>query len=144
MLVSDILKEKGHTIRTVPPTLTIGELSNRLRTEKVGAMIVSIDGRSLDGIISERDIVHGLADHGAHLDSIPVAELCTSAVHTCRPDDSVGKVARLMTVKRVRHVPVVQDDRLVGIVSIGDVLKHRLVEVQLEANVLRDVAIAVR
>ena len=144
MLVSDILKEKGHAIRTVPPTLTIGELAYRLRAEKVGAMIVSFDGRCLDGIIIERVIVDGWADRGSTLDSIPVAEVCTGAVHTCRPDDSVGKVARHMTIKRIRHVPVVKDGKLVGIVSSGDVLKHRLVEVQLEANVLRDVAIAVR
>lgn len=144
MKVADILQEKGHAVRTVPPTLTIGAFAHRLKDEAVGAMIVSADGRSLDGIISERDLVHGLADHGSAVDAMRVSDLCTKAVHTCSSGDSVSDVARLMTRERVRHVPVVDKGRLIGIVSIGDVLKSRLEEVQLEANVLRDVAIAVR
>lgn len=144
MKVADILQEKGHAVRTVPPTLTIGALAHRLKDELVGAMIVSTDGRSLDGIISERDIVHGIADRGSAVDSVRVSDLCTKAVYTCSPEDSVSEVARLMTHKRVRHVPVVDKGRLVGVVSVGDVLKCRLHEMQLEANVLRDVAIAVR
>ncbi len=144
MQVSDILNEKGHKVRSVRPTLTIGALVHRFREEKVGAMIVSSDGDSLDGIISERDVVNALAEMGSAVDSARVSDLCSMAVHTCMPDDSVSKVARLMTQERIRHVPVLNKGRLVGIVSIGDVLKNRVVEMELEANVLRDVAIAAR
>ncbi|MBU1212492.1 MAG: CBS domain-containing protein [Alphaproteobacteria bacterium] len=144
MLVSDILKTKGHEVQTVHSTTTLGELAIRLKAARVGVMIVSDDGRALDGIISERDIVGALADNGAGLENMRVGQISTKAVLTCGRDSTVGDVARLMTSKRIRHVPVVDGDRIVGIVSIGDVLKHRLDEMQLEANVLRDVAIAVR
>ncbi|MCH9808627.1 MAG: CBS domain-containing protein [Alphaproteobacteria bacterium] len=144
MRVSEILDEKGRHIRTVRPTLTIGALAHRFKEENVGAMIVSADGKSLDGIVSERDVINGLAEVGSAVDSMRVSDLCRDAVHTCKPDDTISKVAGVMTMQRIRHVPVVEDGKLVGIISIGDVLKHRVVEMELEANVLRDVAIAVR
>jgi CBS domain-containing protein len=144
MQVSDILDEKGRNVSSVRPTLTIGALAHRFRDEQVGAMIVSSDGVSLDGIVSERDVIHGLAELGSGIDAVRVSDLCSTAVHTCSPTDSISKVARLMTHQRIRHVPVVENGRLVGIISIGDVLKHRVVEMELEANVLRDVALAVR
>jgi CBS domain-containing protein len=140
MRVAEILKGKGSAVMTIRPTQSIGELSHRLRLAGVGAMIVSEDGHTLDGIISERDVAYGLADHGGHLYDLPVSELMTRGVITCSPSDTIAHVAKIMTLKRIRHLPVKEDDRLVGIISIGDVLKHRLSEIELEANVLRDMA----
>jgi CBS domain-containing protein len=106
-------------------------------------MLVSSDGLSIDGIGTERDIVYGLAAHGAELPTLSVSRLMTKAVVICSPHDSVTHVMKLMTQQRVRHVPVKEGDHLVGI-SIGDVLKHRLDELELEANVMRDYAVAAR
>jgi CBS domain-containing protein len=124
--------------------VTALELSERLRAERIGAMIVSNDGRSIDGIISERDLAYGLAAHGGMLPKIAVSELMTKVVVVCSPEDSITDVMKLITQRRIRHLPVKDGDQLVGIISIGDVLKHRLDEMQLEANVLRDYAIAAR
>jgi len=144
MKVADILRVKGSAVKTVTSDVTALELSERLRAERIGAMIVSNDGRSIDGIISERDLAYGLAAHGGMLPKIAVSELMTKVVVVCSPEDSITDVMRLITQRRIRHLPVKDGDQLVGIISIGDVLKHRLDEMQLEANVLRDYAIAAR
>jgi CBS domain-containing protein len=144
MKVADILRSKGTAVKTVRPDETALELSEQLRAEKIGAMIVSEDGASIDGIISERDLAYGLAVHGSKLPRVAVERLMTKVVVVCRPEDSIADVMGVMTQRRIRHLPVKDGDRLIGIISIGDVLKHRLGEVQLEANVLRDVAIARR
>jgi CBS domain-containing protein len=144
MKVADILRIKGSVVKTVTPDKTALEFSERLCAEQIGAMIVSDDGRSIDGIISERDLAYALAAHGSDLSRIAVSELMTKVVVVCSPEDSITDVMKLMTQRRIRHLPVQDGDQLVGIISIGDVLKHRLGEVELEANVLRDYAIAVR
>jgi len=144
MKVADILRVKGSAVKTVTSDVTALELSERLRAERIGAMIVSNDGRSIDGIISERDLAYGLAAHGGMLPKIAVSELMTEVVIVCSPEDSITDVMKLITQRRIRHLPVKDGDQLVGIISIGDVLKHRLDEMQLEANVLRDYAIAAR
>ena len=144
MKVADILRVKGSAVKTVTSDVTALELSERLRAEHIGAMIVSNDGRSIDGIISERDLAYGLAAHGGMLPKIAVSELMTKVVVVCSPEDSIIDVMKLITQRRIRHLPVKDGDQLVGIISIGDVLKHRLDEMQLEANVLRDYAIAAR
>ena len=144
MKVADILRVKGSAVKTVTSDVTALELSERLRAERIGAMIVSNDGRSIDGIISERDLAYGLAAHGGMLPKIAVSELMTKVVIVCSPEDSITDVMKLITQRRIRHLPVKDGDQLVGIISIGDVLKHRLDEMQLEANVLRDYAIAAR
>jgi CBS domain-containing protein len=127
MNVADILRIKGSTVKTVTSDETALGLSHQLRIEHIGAMIVSNDGKSIDGIISERDLAYGLAAYGSQL-----------------PRMAVSKPMKLMTQRRIRHLPVKDGDQLVGIISIGDVLKHRLGEVELEVNVLRDYAIAAR
>ncbi len=142
MKVSDILSAKGNAVRTVMPSESIATLAHRLRLEGVGAFIVSEDGHTIDGIISERDVARGVAEHGADLPGLPVSSLMTRSVVTCTPDDSIAKIARIMTQRRVRHLPVEQSGALAGVVSVGDVVKHRLEEMELEANVLRDYAIA--
>ena len=142
MKVSTILSAKTPAVMTVRPTDTIAQLARRLRIERVGAMIVSRDGSTIDGIISERDVAYGLAEHENHLTELTVSDLMTRSVVTCTPDDNVSEIARTMTERRIRHLPVEENAKLVGIISVGDVVKHRLEELQLEANVLRDYAVA--
>jgi CBS domain-containing protein len=144
MKVADILKTKGSAVKTVRPDETAKVFAEHLRNERIGAMIVSHDGSTLEGIISERDLAYGLAAYGDRLPSMRVSELMTRVVILCTPEDTIAEVMTVMTQRRIRHLPVKDGGRLVGIISIGDVLKHRLGEMQLEANVLRDVAIARR
>jgi CBS domain-containing protein len=144
MKVADIIRIKGSVVKTVTPDKTALEFSEQLCAEQIGAMVVSHDGRSIDGIISERDLAYALAAHGSELSRIAVSKLMTRVVVVCSPEDSITDVMKLMTQRRIRHLPVKDGDHLVGIISIGDVLKHRLGEVELEANVLRDYAIAAR
>ena len=144
MKVMNILRIKGSVVKTVPPHETALLASGQLRAEQIGALIVSTDGNSVDGIVSERDLAYGLATYGGRLPTIPVSQLMTKAVIVCSPEDSITDVIKLMTQRRIRHLPVKDGDQLVGIISIGDVLKHRLGELQVEAEVLRDYAVAAR
>ena len=146
MKVSDILDAKGNAVTTIRPDVKISTVVRRLRLEGIGALVVSEDGiedsAQVVGIISERDIVRGLAEEGAELLEKRVLDLMTSPVKTCTLEANIKDVMAVMTRSRVRHLPVVEDGRLVGIVSIGDVVKNRLEEVELEADVLRDAYIA--
>jgi CBS domain-containing protein len=144
MTVADILRNKGPAVKTVKPDETVLELAEQLRAERIGAMVVSNDGSLIDGIISERDIAYGLAAHGSKLPRVTVSKLMTRVVVVCSPDDSITEFMEVMTQRRIRHLPVKNGDRLVGIISIGDILKHRLEELQVEADVLRDYAVAAR
>jgi len=144
MKVSDIIQTKGSVVKTVRPESSARELSVRLHAEQIGAMVVSSDGKSIDGIVTERDVAYGLAEHGSDLPTIAVSRLMSKVDVVCSPEDSITHAMKLMTQRRVRHLPVKQGDQLVGIISIGDVLKHRLDELELEANVMRDYAIAAR
>lgn len=137
MNVETILRGKGQTVATIRPEETVGAVVDRLVSQNIGALVVSADGASVDGIISERDIVHGLADRGAGLLSLKVADVMTRNVITCDPADTVDQLMAEMTNRRIRHFPVVQEGRLCGIVSIGDVVKNRLDEVEYEARSLR-------
>jgi CBS domain-containing protein len=142
MKVREILKEKGSRVVTVTPHSTVHDLSRRLKLEGIGAAVVSRDGERVDGIVSDSEIVRSLAEHGARLLDRPVSDIMLMSVVTCTAEDSVKEVARRMTRHRVRHLPVIEDGRLAGIVSIGDVVKCRLDEMELEANVLRDYIVA--
>ena len=142
MRVSDILKSKGSAVKTIEPKASIRALARSLQSEDIGVMVVTDTVGSIKGIISERDLARGLADFGSDVSSMSVSDLMTTSVVTCSSEDSVANVARIMTQRRIRHLPVVSGNKIIGLISIGDVLKHRLDEVQLEANVLRDVAIA--
>jgi len=144
MTIANILKGKHTAVLWVPPALAVGAAAERLRSANVGVMIVSNDGESVLGLISERDIAHGLAVHGAALPSLKVSDLMARSVITCTPEDSVAEIARIMTMRRIRHIPVTDGGKVVGVVSIGDVLKSRISEVELEANLLRDLAVAHR
>jgi CBS domain-containing protein/beta-phosphoglucomutase-like phosphatase (HAD superfamily) len=140
MRVSDILKTKGSAVKTIEPNATMRALAHSLKTEAVGAMLVLDSKGALQGIISERDLACGIDEYGTDIAQMRVSNLMTRSVVTCAPDDSVAVVANVMTERRIRHLPVVVNGAVVGLISIGDVLKHRLDEVQLEASVLRDVA----
>ena len=138
MDVDRILRSKGATVITIRSDATVAELIKGLRDALIGAMVVSDDGWHVDGIVSERDVVRGLAERGAAIVDTRVGEVMTRAVATCSPQDTVKQVMSVMTLRHVRHLPVVQDGVLHGIVSIGDVVKFRLDEMQTEAGVLRD------
>ncbi len=142
MKVSDILKDKGSAVKAVKASDSILALARKMKTDAVGAMVVIGASGKLEGIITERDIANGLASHGDGLTRMLVCDLMTRAVITCSPEDPIANVAKIMTQRRFRHMPVQQDGELIGVVSIGDVLKHRLDELQLETNVLRDFVIA--
>jgi CBS domain-containing protein len=141
MKVDAVLAAKGHEVATVTPSATLATVAQRLRLEGIGALVV-LDRDKLAGMISERDVVHAFAAHRAEAADIKVAEVMTHNVITCRPEDSLTRVLGLMTRYRVRHLPVLEAGRLVGLISIGDAVKHRLDELELEAAVLRDAYIA--
>jgi CBS domain-containing protein len=138
MSVALILKAKGAHVETTRPDASLYTVVWNLKVKGIGAQVVSEDGTTVLGLISERDIVHGLTEHGTKLLTLPVSELMTSPAVTCTPGDSIKAVMARMTRYRVRHLPVVEDGKLCGIVSLGDVVKHRLDELELEANVLRE------
>ncbi len=138
MNVDAILRHKGSTVVTIRPDTTVGEAVEILRRKGIGALVVSEDGAAVDGILSERDIIHALADHHAEILDATVDRLMTRRVFTCTPRDSIGELMAQMTERRIRHIPVLRNDALVGIVSIGDVVKHRLDEIEWEANSLRN------
>jgi len=137
MNVEAILRDKGRAVATIRPDQTIAAALAVLRDSNIGALVVSEDGERVDGIISERDLVYGLADHGSALLSLNVAAVMTRRVTTCDPADRVADLMAAMTNGRIRHLPVVRDGRLVGIVSIGDLVKNRLDEIEYEARSLR-------
>jgi CBS domain-containing protein len=137
MNVETILRNKGSWVATIRPDTTIAEAVETLNRERIGALVVSEDGNSVDGVLSERDIVIALDDYGTELLSCPVDEIMTRNVVTCDPADTVQELMAEMTKRRFRHVPVVKDGRLCGIVSIGDLVKNRLDEVEFEADSLR-------
>src|SRR5262249_28807664 len=143
MKVADILRIKGSAVKTVPPHETAFLLSGRLRAEQIGALVVSSDGNSIDGIVSERDIAYGLATYGGGLPTIPVSELMTKAGIVCSPQDSAKDVMKLMTMGHIRHDPVKDGDKLVGIISLGDIIKQHLGELQLEADILHAASLLV-
>jgi CBS domain-containing protein len=137
MNVETILRDKGDWVATIRPDATIAEAVETLNRERIGALVVSEDGVGVGGVLSERDIVVALAECGADLLSRPVDAIMTRNVLTCDPADTVRDLMEEMTNRRFRHFPVVKDGRLCGIVSIGDLVKNRLDEVEFEANSLR-------
>ncbi|MCH9008388.1 CBS domain-containing protein [candidate division KSB1 bacterium] len=137
MNVDSILKTKGNVVVTVAPGEKISVAAAKLKREKIGALVVSEDGIGVSGILSERDIARALADHGAGLGELAVGDLMTRNVITCTPDDTVEELMTTMTEHRIRHLPVMVDGALCGIISIGDMVKNRLEEIQRETESLR-------
>lgn len=134
MFVRDVLAGKGNAVATISGGATAVDLVALLAERRIGAAVVTVDGVHIDGIVSERDVARGLHAHGAALLTMPVADLMTTDVLTCVPDDRVEDIARVMTERRVRHLPVVVDGALSGIVSIGDIVKRRIDELESETD----------
>jgi CBS domain-containing protein len=130
MNVEALLKSKGHEVVSIKPDDTIAAAVSLLEEKNFGALVVSVDGQSVDGIVSERDIVRHLGRRGAAILDETVASIATKEVKTCDPSDSVDGLMSLMTAGRFRHVPVVEDGRLTGVISIGDVVKSRVAELE--------------
>jgi len=145
MRIAEILGHKGgpvHPVHTVLAWRTVSVAVERLDEEGIGALVVCGEGQAVRGIISERDVVRGLRRHGPALLDMRVEDVMTRHVVTCTPDESITAAMARMTHGRHRHLPVVDGGRLVGMVSIGDIVGHRLREVELETGVLRDAFIA--
>jgi CBS domain-containing protein len=141
MNVESILRQKGTDVATITPEASIKRAADWLRAKNVGALVVTSNDAVL-GIISERDIVRALSRHGEPVASMQVKNIMTHGLITASLGDDLTHLMRMMTRHRIRHMPVLRDGKLVGIISIGDVVKHRLDDLELEASVLRDVYVA--
>ncbi|SDT64209.1 CBS domain-containing protein [Jiangella sp. DSM 45060] len=137
MRISDIIRSKGKGVVTVPPDTDVRTLLTVLAENRIGAVVVSPDGETISGIVSERDIVRALAARGASVLSEPVSAIMTADVQTCAPHQHIDELAEAMTLGRFRHMPVISDaGGLDGIVSIGDVVKIRITELEVERDSL--------
>ena len=138
MNVEYILARKGREVRTIAPDASLEAALQRLRRERIGALVVLENGTDLVGILSDRDILDAIADHGTDVLGESVGSVMTAKVVTCSREDRVSRIMALMTDRRIRHVPVVEGGRLYGMISIGDVVKQRLDDIQGEADALRE------
>jgi CBS domain-containing protein len=138
MTIESILRRKGTNVATITPEASVKRAADWLRAKNIGALVVTSDNAVL-GLISEREIVHAFSRYGETAGSMAVKEVMQYGVTTVSPDESVNRVMSLMTQHRVRHMLVLRGGKLAGIVSIGDVVKYRLADLELETNVLRDV-----
>ena len=143
MTIESILRRKGTEVTTIAPEASIKRAADWLHAKNIGALVVTSENAVL-GLISEREIVHAFSRYGETAASMPVKEIMQWGVTTVSPDDSVSRVMKLMTHHRVRHMPVLSGGKLAGIVSIGDVVRHRSEDLELETSVLRDVYNAAR
>lgn len=137
MNVESILRAKGRQVVTIAPEASVADAAQLLRRKSIGALVVSADGNRIEGILSERDIVHAFAESGGAALGLRVADVMTRQVVTCAPSDTIAELMAEMTRARIRHLPVVEQTRLVGLVSIGDVVKNRLEEMEYEAMSMR-------
>ncbi len=138
MIIESILRRKGSDVTTIAPEASVKRAADWLRAKNIGALVVTSEN-AIVGLVTEREIVHAFSRYGETTGSMTVKEIMQYGMTTVSPDESVNRVMNLMTHHRVRHMPVLRDGKLVGIVSIGDVVKHRLEDLELETNVLRDV-----
>lgn len=144
MSVRELLQRKSSKLIACRPEDTVETVASILTTSNIGALPVRNAERRLVGLISERDIIHGFATHGARVLTMKVADLMTAEVVTCKPEDDVKQVGAVMNKRHFRHLPVVDKGELVGFISLRDVLETRLQETELEVNVLRDYAVVKR
>jgi CBS domain-containing protein len=138
MQVSVLLQGKGSEVVTIGPEASVADAVAALAEHRIGALVVSGDGSRIDGILSERDIVRALAARGASTIDLTARELMSAEVVTCQPDTTVEELMGVMTDNRIRHVPVVVDGRVAGLVSIGDVVKDRISALEHETKALHD------
>jgi CBS domain-containing protein len=142
MFVSDILAQKGGLVFTVTPGTTVAQVAQQLSTRRIGSVLVMAGTDSIAGIVSERDLVRALAQHGAEALDFEVRQVMTRDVVTCHPDDLIEQVMGMMTDGRFRHLPVLDRGDLIGLISIGDVVKARLEETRHEAEALKAYIVA--
>lgn len=140
MTIASLLGGKGHSVTTVRTTEKVAAAIEKLDAEKIGALVVVDRWGKLAGMFSERDVIRGLAQNGAAALDYEVHELMTPDVATCAPDDRIDAAMAMMTAHRIRHLPVMAEGRILGLVSMGDLVKYRLDEKEAEANVLLDIA----
>jgi len=140
MLVSDVLRTKGHHVVRIHPTESVEAAVRKLAEHRIGALVVEDRWMKPVGIFSERDFINAAARDGASVLGLAVEQLMSHPMLTCRASDRIDAVLATMTTARIRHLPVIEDNELKGIVSIGDLVKHRLDEKELEASVLRDIS----
>lgn len=139
MTVARILRQKGSSkVETIASSATVADAAAQLATRGIGALVVSDDGARVAGIVSERDLVKWLGREGAACLNRPVADVMTEKVVTCTPRDEIDSIMERMTGGRFRHIPVLEDGRLAGVISIGDVVKHRMSELEHEREALAD------
>jgi len=144
VFVSDILKSKGSDVVTTGPDETVGATAGLMNGRRIGAVVVvDVDGAVI-GIISERDVIRGIATKGDGVLNTPVRALMTADVVACTASETIAGIMKTMTAHRFRHMPVIEDGVLRGMISIGDVVKHRLEETEMEAQALRDYVFAAR
>ena len=142
MFVSDILAQKGGLVFSVTPDTTAAEVAKQLSVKRIGSVLVLNDQSTVVGIVSERDLVRALATHGAKAMELEIRQIMTREVVSCHPDDSIDEVMQTMTSGRFRHIPVVHHGELLGLVSIGDVVKARLEETEHETEALKAYIVA--
>ncbi len=137
MIIAELLRQKNNDIFKIKSNDCIADAAIALTDKKIGALLVEDDSGEIAGIISERDIVGGMGPHGADLHDVPVSVLMTTGLVKCAPGDTVLEAMALMTDRRIRHLPVFDGDELVGLISVGDLVKCRISEVQAEAEAMR-------
>lgn len=138
MNVATILRQKGRAVTTASPTTTLLEIANKLAAKRIGAIVVVGGHGDVVGIVSERDIIRMLGADGPECLKRPVSESMTRSVVTCQESDTLEEIMAMMTARRFRHLPVVEEGALIGIISIGDVVKHHIAEVEMEATAMRE------
>lgn len=138
MNVAAILRQKGRAVTTASPTTTLLEVANKLAAKRIGAIVIVGARGKVDGIISERDIIRCLSTHGPDCLTRPVSKSMTRYVISCEEDDTLDQLMARMTEGRFRHLPVITNGALVGIISIGDVVRHHMAEVTMEATAMRE------
>ena len=143
MMIKNILASKGDTVITIGIFESVSDAMDTMVEHNIAALVVT-DGARVAGVVSERNILKAISDGGVSILSAPVGHLVTDRLVTISPEETTRRVMHLMTHSRIRHLPVLENGRLAGIVSVGDIVKYHLEEVELESSVLRDLAIAVR
>jgi CBS domain-containing protein len=138
MNVDQVIKKKGHHVELIAPDQTISDAVKALAEQNIGALIVVNDQEELVGVVSERDVIRCLADRGTRMLKHEVQEIMSRGVVTCGLNDTVSHVMKIMTDRRMRHLPVLQDGRLMGMISIGDLVKHRVAEIEFETRFIND------
>jgi len=137
MIIADLLRARSNEVFKIKATDCIADAANELTKRKIGALLVEDDSGKIVGILSERDIVGGMGPHGADLHDVAVSELMTTNIVKCAPKDTVLEAMAMMTDRRIRHLPVFDGEDLVGLISVGDLVKCRISEVQAEAEAMR-------